>query len=119
MRFRSLRFRRRLLRFELHDFPGGFLRRRLDARFRFLAPGHVSLPYSTIAWLLVPGTVVFPYFFFSALCGLRLPIPPLSPPAPGSIPALISGGLLQAMAAFTARLSSSGEVALTPVPPNA
>ncbi len=60
-----------------------------------------------------------PYFFFSALCGLRLPIRPLSLPAFGSITALISVGLPESIAAFTARLSSSGEVALTPTPPNA
>ena len=59
------------------------------------------------------------YFLRSTLCGLRLPMRPLSLPAPGSITALISVGLPESMAAFTARLSSSGEVALTPVPPNA
>jgi hypothetical protein len=60
MRFGCLRLRRRLLRLELHDFPGRLFRRRLDARFHCLAPGHFRSPYSSIAWLLVPGTLVFP-----------------------------------------------------------
>src|SRR6202041_2587677 len=59
------------------------------------------------------------YFFLRALCGLRLPMRPLSEPAAGSITALISVGLPEFMASFTARLSSSGVVALTPTPPNA
>src|ERR1700730_9026817 len=59
------------------------------------------------------------YFLRSTLCGLRLPIRPLSEPAAGSITALIRVGLPESMASLTARLSSSGEVALTPVPPNA
>ena len=44
---------------------------------------------------------------------------PLSLPAAGSITALISVGLPESIAALTARFSSSGVVALTPVPPNA
>ena len=60
------------------------------------------------------------YFFFcSTLCGLRLPMRPLSEPAAGSSTALISVGLPESMAAFTARLSSSGVVTFTPTPPKA
>ena len=59
------------------------------------------------------------YFFRSTLCGLRLPMRPLSLPAAGSITALISVGLPESIAALTARLSSSGVVALTPTPPKA
>ena len=44
---------------------------------------------------------------------------PLSLPAAGSITALISVGLPESIAALTARFSSSGDVALTPTPPNA
>src|ERR1700712_4225106 len=62
---------------------------------------------------------LFVYFFFSLLCGLRLPMRPLSLPAPGSSTALIKVGLPESIAALTARRSSSGEVALTPTPPNA
>src|ERR1700726_4133385 len=63
-----------------------------------------------------PGCV---YFFFSLLCGLRLPMRPLSLPAAGSSTALMRVGLPESMASFTARFSSSGDVALTPTPPNA
>ena len=59
------------------------------------------------------------YFLRSLLCGLRLPMRPLSLPAAGSITALIRVGLPKSIAAFTARLRSSGVVALTPVPPKA
>ncbi len=59
------------------------------------------------------------HFFFSALCGLRLPMRPLSLPAAGSSTALIRVGLPESIAALTARLSSSGVVALTPTPPKA
>ena len=59
------------------------------------------------------------HFFFSLLCGLRLPMRPLSLPAAGSSTALISVGLPLSIAALTARLSSSGDVALTPTPPKA
>src|SRR6516165_1816940 len=62
---------------------------------------------------------VLPYFLRTALCGLSLPMRPLSVPAAGSITALIRVGLPESMAASTARLSSSGVVALTPTPPNA
>ena len=44
---------------------------------------------------------------------------PLSLPAAGSITALMRVGLPESMAALTARLSSSGDVALTPTPPKA
>src|SRR5262249_43335138 len=57
--------------------------------------------------------------FFSRLCGLRLPMRPLSLPAAGSITALMRVGLPESMASFTARLSSSGVVTLAPTPPNA
>ena len=59
------------------------------------------------------------YFLRSTLCGLRLPMRPLSLPAAGSITALMRVGLPESMASFTARFSSSGVVALTPTPPNA
>ena len=59
------------------------------------------------------------YFFRSVLCGLRLPIRPLSLPAAGSITALISVGLPESIAALTACFNSSGEVALMPTPPKA
>src|SRR6185437_6622807 len=59
------------------------------------------------------------HFFFSLLCGLRLPMRPDSLPAAGSITALMSVGLPESIAALTARLSSSGEVTLTPAPPKA
>jgi hypothetical protein len=51
---------------------------------------------------------VLDYFFFRALCGLRLPILPLSLPALGSMTALISVGLPESIAALTARRNSSG-----------
>src|ERR1700730_6426660 len=53
------------------------------------------------------------YFFFRMLCGLRLPIRPLSEPDAGSITALIRAALPESTAAFTARLTSSGGAALT------
>jgi len=59
------------------------------------------------------------YFLRSTLCGLRLPIRPLSLPAAGSITALTSVGLPESIASFTARFNSSGVVTLTPTPPNA
>ena len=65
------------------------------------------------------GDERLPHFFFTTLCGLRLPMRPDSVPAAGSITALISVGLPESMAASTARLSSSGVVALTPTPPKA
>src|SRR6202012_2258256 len=61
----------------------------------------------------------FVFFFFRTLCGLRLPVRPLSEPGAGSITALIRVGLPESIAALTARFSSSGEVALTPTPPKA
>ena len=65
------------------------------------------------------GTTARNYFFFSALCGLRLPMRPDSLPAPGSSTALIRVGLPEFIASFTARFNSSGDVALTPTPPKA
>ncbi len=59
------------------------------------------------------------HFLRSLLCGLRLPMRPLSLPAAGSIAALMRVGLPESMAASTARFSSSGVVAWTPPPPNA
>src|SRR5439155_6148263 len=59
------------------------------------------------------------YFLPSLLCGLRLPILPLSLPAPGSSTALMRVGLPEFMAELTVRFNSSGEVALTPTPPKA
>src|SRR5216683_2220334 len=59
------------------------------------------------------------YFLRSTLCGLRLPMRPLSLPAAGSITALMRVGLPESMAASTARFNSSGVVAWTPTPPNA
>ena len=59
------------------------------------------------------------YFLRTALCGLSLPMLPLSVPAAGSITALMTVGLPESIAASTARFSSSGVVAFTPTPPNA
>src|ERR1700710_3034089 len=59
------------------------------------------------------------HFFLRTLCGLRLPMRPLSEPAAGSITALINVGLPESIASLTARFNSSGEVALTPTPPKA
>src|SRR6201984_1571460 len=59
------------------------------------------------------------YFLRTALCGLSLPMRPLSVPAAGSITALMRVGLPESMAASTARLSSSGVVARAPKPPKA
>src|SRR5438105_12835600 len=73
-----------------------------------------------LAFFAIFFAIVVPYFFFvSLLCGLRLPMRPLSLPAAGSITALIRVGLPLSIAAFTARLSSSGDVAFTPTPPKA
>ena len=74
---------------------------------------------SPCAFFAIFFAIVVPYFFFSLLCGLRLPMRPLSLPAAGSITALIRVGLPESIAALTARFSSSGVVALTPTPPNA
>src|SRR5215831_11246753 len=62
---------------------------------------------------------VLPDFLPTTLCGLSLPMRPLSVPAAGSITALMRVGLAESMAASTACLSSSGVVAWTPTPPNA
>ena len=45
------------------------------------------------------------YFLRSLLCGLRLPMRPLSAPAAGSMTALIRVGLRESMAVLTARFS--------------
>ena len=57
------------------------------------------------------------YLRATTRCGLRFPIRPLSVPAEGSMTAFTRVGLPESMAAFTAWLSSSGEVAVTPTPP--
>ena len=79
----------------------------------FLMTGFLAAIFLAILNLLMP------YFLRSALCGLRLPIRPLSLPAAGSRTAFMSVGLPESIASFTARLSSSGVVALTPTPPKA
>src|SRR5436853_259489 len=58
-------------------------------------------------------------FLRMALCGLSLPILPLSLPAAGSMAAFTNVGLPESIASLTARLSSSGVVTCTPAPPNA
>src|SRR5581483_7491704 len=80
-----------------------------------------ALDFAALAFFFVAIFLSFPcgYFFASLLCGLRLPMRPLSLPAAGSITALISVGFPESIAALTARLSSSGLVALMPTPPNA
>src|SRR5580700_10965494 len=96
----------------------------------FLGVGLFAANFFTAGFFLAAFTAVFTfvlraamwvllYFFFSALCGFRLPMRPDSLPAAGSSTALIRVGLPESIAAFTARLSSSGVVALTPVPPKA
>src|SRR5581483_11091973 len=62
---------------------------------------------------------LLPYFLRILLCGLRLPMRPLSLPAAGSITALTNVGRPESIASLTARLSSSGVVTRTPTPPNA
>ena len=59
------------------------------------------------------------YFFDTMLCGLRLPIRPLSVPAPLSITAFTNVGFPESIASLTARPNSSGDVTFTPMPPNA
>src|SRR6185437_16167566 len=66
-----------------------------------------------------PASDLVGHFFRILLCGLRLPILPLSLPAAGSITALIRVGLPESIASFTARRNSSGVVTLTPTPPKA
>src|SRR5947209_4287652 len=101
---------RRLSDLQLHDL--------LRCRPRFgLGSGFHSLARCHSRFLSgIGGTI---YFLRSLLCGLRLPMRPLSLPAAGSITALMRVGLPESIAALTARFSSSGEVALTPTPPNA
>jgi len=57
--------------------------------------------------------------FFFAAAGFRLVMRPDSVPALSSMSALISVGLREAMASFSARSSSSGVLAVTPTPPKA
>src|SRR4029079_10301560 len=64
-------------------------------------------------------SLFFRYFFRTALCGLSLPMLPLSVPAAGSITALTRVGLPESIALFTAWLNSSGVVTWTPPPPKA
>src|ERR1700733_817404 len=93
----------------------------------FVMPAKAGIQYTPVGRRLLgprfrgddSKNCVIPFFLSSWLCGLRLPMRPPSRPAAGSITALISVGLPESIAALTARLSSSGEVALTPVPPNA
>ena len=98
------RLRRWFPGFELHNFFGRlgrcfeFCFRELFARCHFQSLHH---------------------FLRTALCGLSLPMLPLSLPAAGSITALTSVGLPEFMASLTARSSSSGVVTRTPTPPNA
>src|SRR6516165_5082253 len=108
---------------EFHYLAGGLFRRRF--RFLLLLLGH---SYSSIFFPLTPARAGIQrvirsmspiYFLRSALCGLRLPMRPLSLPAAGSITALMRVGLPESIAAFTARFNSSGLVALTPTPSNA
>src|ERR1700730_16285482 len=87
--------------------------------------GH-SLGLTIIPWLLAfppaRGMTLMgelSHFLRILLCGLRLPMRPLSLPAAGSITALIRVGLPESMASFTARFRSSGVVTLTPTPPKA
>src|SRR5215470_7639802 len=94
----------------------------LDLSFATFFEAALALPFDflRVAIDVFPLDSLNRYFFFcSLLCGLRLPIRPLSLPAAGSITALIKVGLPLSMAALTARLSSSGLVALTPTPPKA
>src|SRR5262245_25388208 len=105
---------RRCFRLQLDD----LLRRRpgfglgLGLGFHLLALGHCRFPLGVQSvWKI--------YFLRIALCGLSLPMLPLSLPAAGSITALTRVGLPESMASFTARISSSGVVTRTPTPPNA
>src|SRR5262249_29572174 len=115
--------------------PQGFVLgfgRPFAAAFAF-ATGFFALSFTTffeaafdlalafaLTFAVLPFAIVVPFYFLrSALCGLRLPMRPLSLPVAGSITALISVGLPESIASFTARLSSSGVVALAPTPPNA
>ena len=117
-----------LLGGKLHHLAGGFFCRgfRLGGFLRFVL-GHLTS--STISNYVPEAQsrggrfelqlLRAIYFFLSALCGLRLPMRPLSLPAAGSSTALMRVGLPESIASFTARLSSSGDVALTPTPPKA
>ena len=105
--------RRRLFRLQLHN----LLRRRLGFGLNFRLGFHLlALCHCRSSRISID---VAAYFLRSTLCGLRLPMRPLSLPAAGSITALMRVGLPESMASFTARFSSSGVVALTPTPPNA
>src|SRR5262249_26228431 len=108
------RLQRRLFRLQLDD----LLRRRprfglgFGLRLHFLGLGHRRFPLEVQSMWKI-------YFLRIALCGLSLPMLPLSLPAAGSITALTSVGLPESMASLTARLSSSGVVTRTPTPPKA
>src|SRR5687767_8445305 len=99
--------------------PLAFLAMSLSARFlpdfalSFALTLSFAFALSFFAFFLA---MVDPYFFLSLLCGLRLPMRPLSLPAAGSIAALIRVGLPESIASLTARFNSSGDVALTPRP---
>ena len=81
---------------------------------------HVGLRAASFAKFQAKHIARKPHAFFpTALCGLRLPMRPLSVPAFSSMMALISVGIRLSIAALTARASSSGEVTRTPTPPNA
>src|ERR1044072_8061868 len=108
--------RRRFFRLQLHDllrrsfglslsfgFSLGFgLKLGFRPGFGLLARCHCRSSESSID--------VSDYFLRSTLCGLRLPMRPLSLPAAGSMTALMSVGLPESMAASTARFSSAGGV---------
>src|SRR5438270_12622320 len=118
-----------------HGFVEGRGRPWADAAAFFFGASFTTLFADFLAAVLVPDLLFFRvgivvpldavqsirliYFLRITLCGLRLPMRPLSLPAAGSITALIRVGLPESIALFTARLSSSGVVALTPTPPKA
>ena len=102
----------------------GVLAMSLSARFLPDFALSLALPLAlsfafTLSFFAFFLAMVVPYFFLSLLCGLRLPMRPLSLPAAGSIAALMSVGLPESIAALTARFNSSGVVAWTPTPPKA
>ena len=96
-------------------FAAGFF----DFSFTTFFDAALDLAFAFLAFFSLPCVVPSLYFLRSALCGLRLPMRPLSLPAAGSSTALIKVGLPEFMASLTARFSSSGVVALTPTPPKA
>src|SRR5262249_11370352 len=112
-------------------FAAGFARLRTKALAFFLAVTLAGFDFTALPVLFRAAALVFVfarmvipflrrfYFVRTTLCGLRLPMRPLSVPAAGSITALMRVGLPESMAALTARFNSSGVVALAPTPPNA